>query len=159
LRSLKNISNECFWRNEAIFDGALMTLTYIGLRIDDRKAGQELMRRALGAVKSAADAVSRTGDPWTSISVTYQSLKALGVPQEALDSLDPVFKQGMAARAPPMKDIGPSAPFSFDECFANFPARNKTHLTEFCLRYLIPASLQDRQPSFGRALRGTSSKM
>ncbi len=84
--------------------------TYIGLRIDDPKAGRELMRRALGVVNSAAESASKTGDAWTSISLTYQGLKALGVPQASLDSLDPVFKQGMAARAPTMKDIGPSAP-------------------------------------------------
>jgi Dyp-type peroxidase family len=84
--------------------------TYIGLRIDDRKAGRELMRRALGVVNSAADAASKTGDAWTSISITYQGLKSLGVPQASLDSMDTVFAQGMAARAPTMKDIGPSAP-------------------------------------------------
>jgi deferrochelatase/peroxidase EfeB len=84
--------------------------TYIALRIDDRKAGRELMRRALGVVNSAADAASRTGDAWVSISLTYQGLKALAVPQASLDSLDPVFQQGMAARAPTIKDIGESSP-------------------------------------------------
>lgn len=84
--------------------------TYFGLRIDDKKAGRELMRRALGVVNSAAESASKTGNAWTSISITYKGLEALGVPQASLDSLDPVFKQGMAARAPTMKDIGPNAP-------------------------------------------------
>jgi hypothetical protein len=46
--------------------------TYLGLRIDDRKAGRELMRRALGVVNSAADASSRAGDAWVSISLSYR---------------------------------------------------------------------------------------
>jgi Dyp-type peroxidase family len=92
--------------------------TYIGLRIDDRKAGRELMRRACGVVNSAAESASKMGDAWTSISITYQGLKALGVPQASLDSMDTVFAQGMAARAPTMKDIGPSAPEHWEKPFA-----------------------------------------
>jgi hypothetical protein len=54
--------------------------TYILLRIDDPKAGRELMRRALGVVNSCADATSKTGDASVSLALTFQGLKALGVP-------------------------------------------------------------------------------
>jgi Dyp-type peroxidase family len=84
--------------------------TYIGLRIDDRKAGRDLMRRALGVVNSAADATSRTGDAWVSLAITCEGLKALGVPQASIDSLAPEFQRGMAARAAFLKDTGESGP-------------------------------------------------
>ena len=36
---------------------------------------------------------------WINVALTYQGLKALGVPQASLDSFSPEFQQGMAARA------------------------------------------------------------
>ncbi|HEU4390553.1 MAG TPA: peroxidase, partial [Blastocatellia bacterium] len=41
--------------------------TYIALRIDDRNAGRELMRRASGVVISAANPTSPLADTWVSI--------------------------------------------------------------------------------------------
>ena len=38
-------------------------------------------------------------DAWVTVAFTYHGLKALGVPQESLDSFAPEFRQGMAARA------------------------------------------------------------
>ena len=84
--------------------------TYILLRIDDRQAGRELMRRAGAVVNSAANPTSKTGDAWLSIALTFQGLKALGVPQESLDSFPPEFQRGMAARADVLGDTGESAP-------------------------------------------------
>jgi deferrochelatase/peroxidase EfeB len=37
-------------------------------------------------------------DTWVSVALTYQGLKALGVPQDSLDSFAWEFRQGMAAR-------------------------------------------------------------
>src|SRR5215470_12046334 len=72
--------------------------TYILLRIDERKAGRELMRRLSTVVTSAADAASPPlADTWVSVALTYEGLKALGVPQESLDSFSWEFRQGMAA--------------------------------------------------------------
>jgi deferrochelatase/peroxidase EfeB len=72
--------------------------TYIVLRIDDRKAGRELMRRVSTVVTSAANPTSPLADTWVSVALTYQGLKALGVPQDSLDSFAWEFRQGMAAR-------------------------------------------------------------
>ena len=83
---------------------------YVLLRIDDRKAGRELMRRATDLVSSAASLSSPAGDAWISVAVTFQGLKALGVPQASLASFAPEFQQGMAARARELGDIGESAP-------------------------------------------------
>src|SRR5512147_120597 len=85
--------------------------TYILLRIDDRNAGRELMRRVSTVVTSAADAASPPlVDTWVSVALTYQGLKALGLPQESLDSFAWEFRQGMAARANELGDTGKSSP-------------------------------------------------
>ena len=46
---------------------------------------------------------------------TYQGLKALGVPQESLDSFAPEFRQGMAARAAELGDVGESSPANWEK--------------------------------------------
>src|SRR5215831_11658549 len=84
--------------------------TYVALRIDDRNAGRELMRRVSTVVTSAANPTSPLADTWVSVALTYQGLKALGVPPESLESLAWEFRQGMAARAKELRDTGESSP-------------------------------------------------
>src|SRR5205814_8836559 len=45
-----------------------------------------------------------------SVALSFQGLKALGVPQASLDSFSPEFQQGMAARAKMLGDNGESSP-------------------------------------------------
>ena len=73
--------------------------TYIALRINDRRDGRELMRRASKVVTSAANPESPLADTWVSVALTFQGLKALGVPKKSLDSFSWEFRQGIAARA------------------------------------------------------------
>lgn len=89
--------------------------TYVLFRIDDRAHGRELMRRAASVVTSAADTLSPLGETWVSVAVTYQGLRALGVPQSALDTFAWEFRQGMAARATALGDIGPSSPEHWEQ--------------------------------------------
>jgi len=89
--------------------------TYIALRIDDRTAGRELMSRVSNVVTSAANPTSPLADTWVSVALSYQGFKALGVPQESLDSLPWEFQQGMAARAKDLGDVGPSSPANWEE--------------------------------------------
>jgi Dyp-type peroxidase family len=84
--------------------------TYIAIRIDEARAGRELMRRLSSVVSSAADPSSPLADTWVSVALSHQGLKALGVPQDSLDSLGWEFRQGMAARASELLDFGESAP-------------------------------------------------
>jgi Dyp-type peroxidase family len=84
--------------------------TYIIIRIDDRAAGRELMRRLSAAVSSAAHPESPVADTWVSAAISFAGLKALGVPQAALDSFPPQFAQGMAVRAARLGDVGESSP-------------------------------------------------
>ena len=89
--------------------------TYIAFRIDERKGGCELMRRVARVVTSAANPTSPLADTWVSIALTYQGFKALGVPQESLDSFAWEFRQGMAARAKELGDEGESAPENWEK--------------------------------------------
>ena len=71
--------------------------TYIILRIDDRAAGRELMRRLSNVVASAAHPESPARDTWVSAALTFQGLRALGVPAASLETFPAAFAQGMAA--------------------------------------------------------------
>ncbi|MER6947570.1 Dyp-type peroxidase [Nonomuraea sp. NPDC000554] len=84
--------------------------TYILFRIDDRAHGRELMRRVRAAVTSAADTVNPLGETWVSVALTFHGLKALGVPPQALETFAWEFRQGMAARATALGDVGESGP-------------------------------------------------
>lgn len=84
--------------------------TYILLRIDDRRAGRELMRRLGPVVSSAAHPERPAAECWVSVSLTYSGLEALGVPGDSLDSFAWEFRQGMAARARALGDEGESSP-------------------------------------------------
>src|ERR1700722_4182312 len=84
---------------------------YILFRIDDRDAGRDLVRRLRSATTSAAQSEqSPVHETWVSVSLSYQGLKALGVPQASLDTFSPEFRQGMAARAKTLGDNGESGP-------------------------------------------------
>jgi Dyp-type peroxidase family len=89
--------------------------TYILLRIDNRKAGRELMRRLGEVVTSAANPTSPLSDTWVSVALTYQGLRALGAPQDSLDSFAWEFQQGMAARAKALGDTGESSPENWEQ--------------------------------------------
>src|SRR3954465_14569542 len=82
---------------------------YLLLRIDDRRAGRELVRRLHPVVDASRDPTAAR-DAWTTVAFTYQGLRQLGVPQQSLDSFAPEFKQGMAARATELGDVGESGP-------------------------------------------------
>ena len=72
--------------------------TYLLLRIDERTAGRELVRRLLPAIDSASSPSDPTENASVAVAFTYQGLEALGVPEESLVSFAPEFRQGMAAQ-------------------------------------------------------------
>lgn len=83
---------------------------YLLLRIEDRAAGRELVRRLVDIVDHGQPSAEPQQDAWITVAFTYQGLKALGVPQDSLDSFAPEFQRGMAARAADLGDVGESAP-------------------------------------------------
>ena len=83
--------------------------THVLLRVDDPRAGCELLRRLTPHVDSAAgwwNAVK----PWLSLAISYAGLEALGVPGDSLQSFPEAFRVGMAARARQLGDEGVNDP-------------------------------------------------
>ena len=77
----------------------------------------QALRRLAPLVASAADQTSPLGDAWLAVALTYQGLKALGVPQESLASFSPEFQQGMRARAAELGDVGANDPRHWEPPF------------------------------------------
>src|SRR6266496_958361 len=73
---------------------------YLLLRIDDRAAGRELVRRLHPFVDSGRPTADPAHDAWITVAFTYHGLEALGVPQDSLDSFSPEFQQGLAVLSP-----------------------------------------------------------
>jgi Dyp-type peroxidase family len=88
---------------------------YFLLRIDDRHAGRELLRRITPALASATNPSDPAKQAWLALGLSYQGLKALGVPQQSLDSFPPEFQLGMAARAADLGDAGESSPEHWEQ--------------------------------------------
>ncbi|HEY2880737.1 Dyp-type peroxidase [Nocardioides sp.] len=82
---------------------------YLLLRITDRADGRELVRR-LHRIATASRTSERTDDTTLTVAFSYHGLEALGVPQTSLDSFAPEFREGMAARAAVLGDVGESSP-------------------------------------------------
>jgi deferrochelatase/peroxidase EfeB len=91
--------------------------TYLLLRVDDRRAGRELVRRLHPVVAAGQPAADPARDAWVRVTVafTHQGLTALGVPQASLDSFAPELQQGMAARAADLGDVGESSPGNWEQ--------------------------------------------
>jgi Dyp-type peroxidase family len=88
--------------------------TYVVYRVDDRRDGRSLIGRLGRWIASAAD-WSAQAQSWLTVTITYQGLRALGLPQESLDSFPPEFKEGMAARAELLGDTGERAPANWEQ--------------------------------------------
>src|SRR4051812_23494721 len=84
--------------------------TYLLLRIDDPAAGRALVGRLHGLVDTGRPSADPARDAWITAAFTYQGLRTLGVPQASLDTFAPEFRQGMAARAADLGDVGESSP-------------------------------------------------
>jgi Dyp-type peroxidase family len=89
--------------------------TYLLVRIDDRAAGRELVRRLLPLVDFGTLAADPPAGAWITVAFTYPGLVALGVPPSSLDSFAPEFRQGMAARAAELGDVGESDPGNWEK--------------------------------------------
>jgi Dyp-type peroxidase family len=84
--------------------------TLLLARIDDRRDGRELLRRLIPFVPSAAGRPDPERKAWAAVALSFQGLKALGVPGDTLASFPQEFQQGMAARAAELGDTGENAP-------------------------------------------------
>lgn len=92
----------------------------IAIRIGDAAQGRELLRRIIPHVASAEG----WGDPeqhlaWLGIGFTFEGLKALKLPSDTLESFPEEFRQGMAARASLLNDVGANAPTNWEHPFGS----------------------------------------
>jgi Dyp-type peroxidase family len=90
---------------------------YLIVRIDDAIQGREMLRQLIPHVAPADDWWAPTLPGWLAVAFTFQGLKALGVPQESLDSFPQEFREGMAARASILNDVGNNAPANWEYPF------------------------------------------
>lgn len=88
--------------------------SYLLLRIDEAAAGREFIRRLIPLLDAGPPAADPNRGAWLTVALTYQGLKALGVPQESLASFAPEFREGMAARAAELGDVGESSPANWE---------------------------------------------
>jgi hypothetical protein len=66
---------------------------YVLVRIDNRRAGREMLRRLIPALANATNPLDPSQQAWVSAGFTFEGLKALGVPQDSLDSFPLPFQQ------------------------------------------------------------------
>ncbi len=88
--------------------------THVLLRVDNAQAGRAFLRRLTPHVDSAANWWSAV-DPWLAVGISYAGLEALGVPQDSLQSFPDAFREGMAARARRLGDVGLNDPKNWDQ--------------------------------------------
>jgi Dyp-type peroxidase family len=87
--------------------------THVLLRVDDARAGRELLRRLAPHIDSAAD-WWKAANPWLAVGISYAGLEALGLPADSLQSFPEAFRVGMAARARQLGDEGVNDPENWE---------------------------------------------
>ncbi|HYX32410.1 MAG TPA: Dyp-type peroxidase [Oligoflexus sp.] len=87
---------------------------YIFLRIDEPREGREFLRRLLPALASASHPTDPGKQAWVTAGLTFHGLKAMGLPQDSLASFPQAFREGMAARAEQLGDVGESGPENWE---------------------------------------------
>ena len=94
---------------------------YVGvhamLRFDDAAGARDLLGRMADHIAAAGD-WTEDRDAWMGAGLSFEGLKALGLPDAQLRTFPLPFQQGMAARAAQLRDRGPNAPEQWDEIFA-----------------------------------------
>ncbi len=89
-----------------------MTGRYEFLSFDDPASGRAWLSELIDRVDSAAAATASmdSTERWITLAFTWNGLRALGVPENALASFPDEFREGMAARADILGDTGRNAP-------------------------------------------------
>ena len=90
--------------------------TVVAIKVHDAAKGRELIAKLLPYVSSSQEFDERMAANLTVV-MTYEGLKKLGVPQDSLDSFPENFKQGMAASAKQLHDVGQNAPENWQKPF------------------------------------------
>lgn len=89
---------------------------HVLLRVDDGNQGRALLRRLTPHIDSAAGWWNAS-DPWLSVGLSYAGLKVLGLPEDSLRTFPEAFREGMAARAHQLRDVGTNDPKNWDQAY------------------------------------------
>jgi Dyp-type peroxidase family len=89
-----------------------MTGRYEFLSFTTPEAGRAWLSELVDVAQSAADVQESmdTSARWVTLAFTWTGLRALGVPEAALETFPDEFREGMPARATILGDTGPNAP-------------------------------------------------
>ncbi len=91
--------------------------SFVLARFDDEAQGRAALRGLLPHVVSAAEWGAGRRNLSVALGLTYEGLAALGVPSESLAGLPAQLRDGMAARASHLGDVGDSAPDNWQSPF------------------------------------------
>ena len=93
---------------------------YVGvhamLHFDEAQGARDLLGRLAPHIASA-DNWSDDLESWIGAALSFEGLKALGVPEPNLRTFPLPFQQGMAARREQLRDFGPNAPENWEAVF------------------------------------------
>ena len=89
---------------------------YIFLRIEDPARARALLADVIPQVITA-ERWDVKPDSGINVALSYEGLRALGLPEDTLAAFPPEFRAGMASRAELLGDVGDSAPEHWEECF------------------------------------------
>ena len=93
---------------------------YVGihamLHFDEPEGARDLLGRLAPHIASA-DNWTDNLDFWIGAALSFEGLKALGVPDAQLNTFPLPFQQGMAARREQLRDFGPNAPEQWEDVF------------------------------------------
>ena len=98
------------------------------LEVNSRSAARSFLAAAVDGTDAEVPAITREAhgasksEPWFNIGVTFEGLRALGIPEAELATFPTEFKDGMTARALKLGDFGESAPDKWPPPFDQ-PAR------------------------------------
>ena len=89
-----------------------ITGRYEFLTFDTPEGGRAWLSELLDKTQSAADATATMdgSDRWVTLAFTWTGLRALGVPDDSLQTIPEEFRTGMASRADILGDTGANAP-------------------------------------------------
>lgn len=119
--------------------------TIAALKVTDNKQARAFLKDVLPMVTSSRDWHKESAAS-VSITMTYEGLKALGVPQESLDSFPQAFREGMAARKDKLRDHGANDPQTWEKPFG----QNQIHIAA--------AVIADSEEKWQQAFAGLEKK-
>lgn len=98
--------------------------TLVALKVNNANTGRQLLRSVLGGVSHSLT-WHNDMDASLNIVMTFEGLKALGVPQDSLDSFPDNFKAGMESAAKKLGDVGINDPKNWH---APFGKKGEIHI-------------------------------